>query len=339
MDRLEKAITAILDGTELIVADIGAASGLPMHLRPLGRIATVLFFDPDESAAEAVRRQLVQDGYAKAQVLPVALAGSDGPRTLYVTNSPTGSSLLKPVNEYARIFGNPDYFYPMREITVQTRKLKGVLADFQLPRVDAMKIDVQGAELEVLQGLEDGLTNDTLCVELEIGFPGLYNDQPGFGALDKLLTDAGFYLFDLRLSSNDICYRGGAGCRQEIFRASRDSRSITKRISEADSVYFRRVDHVLAHRDSDIVRRLMAMMCAYGFFVDALDLADQAAGAGIFSAQQAASCRDAVVAWHHTAQDAVLESARFAGLIAFARRAWRSLQRRLLGRHFYRWMD
>src|SRR5690348_11195107 len=100
MDRLEKAITTILDGAELIVADVGAAYGLPQHLRPLAREATVLFFDPDESAAEEVSRQLAASGHPKARVLPVALAGSDGPRTLYVTHSPTGSSLLKPVNDY-----------------------------------------------------------------------------------------------------------------------------------------------------------------------------------------------------------------------------------------------
>jgi FkbM family methyltransferase len=340
MNMLEKVISAILDGAELIIADVGAANGLPTNLQPLAGVAKLLFFEPDRKAAENLQRELAASGHAKAQVLPVALAGSDGPRTLYVTNVPTGSSLLKPGSEFFNAFGNSDYFYPMREVTVQTRRLNGVLAENNLPRLDALKIDTQGAELEILQGLGQVFTDQTLCVELEIGYPGGYVNQPGFGQLDALITQAGFYLFDLKLTSADRHRKGDGGYyRREVFHVAQNSPSITKRVGEADAVYFRRTDQVLARKDPAIVRRLMVMMCIYGFFVDAYILADDAQAAGVLSVDQAEACRRAVRDWHGATRDALLDLPAFARFSSFLRRAWRFWQRRLLGRHFYRWQD
>jgi len=340
MDRIEEAISKILDNTELVVADIGAANGLPSNLVPLGRTATVLFFEPNANSAKALTEQLRGGGYKDPRVLPVALAGSDGPRTLYITNVPTGSSLLKPGSEYFNTFGNPDYFHPVREVTVETRRLDGVLAEARLPRLDALKIDTQGAELEILKGLGQVLADETLCVELEIGYPGGYIDQPGFGELDRLISSAGFYLFDLRPVSSDRHRNGDGGYyRREIFRVSEASLSITKRIGEADAVYFRRTDRVLGRRDPAIVRRLMVMMCIYGFFVDAHILAGEAEAAGILDRDQAGACRREIHAWHGAIRDVLLDSSGFDRFGRFLRRAWRFWQRRLLGRRFYRWQE
>lgn len=340
MDRIEKAITGMLDGSGLIVADIGAANGLPLNLTPLGRTATVLFFEPNADSAKALTAHLQGRGYADPRVLPVALSDSDGPRTLYVTNVPTGTSLLKPGSAFFNRFGNPDYFHPVREVTVQTRRLDGVLAEAQLPRLDALKIDTQGAELQILNGLGQVLTDETLCVELEIGYPGSYVGQPGFGALDSLLTAADFYLFDLRLSSADRHRDGDAGYyRREIFHVAADSPSITRRIGEADAVYFRSTDQVLARKDAAIARRLMVMMGIYGYFIDAYILADDAEAAGVLSREQADACRAGIRSWHSATRDVIADSAAFARLRNFTRRAWRFWQKRLLGRRFQRWMD
>jgi FkbM family methyltransferase len=340
MDRIENAITQILDGSGLIVADVGAANGLPSNLIPLGRTATILLFEPNADSAKALAGHLRGCGYKDPRVLPVALASSDGPRTLYVTNQPTGTSLLKPGSDYFNRFGNPAYFYPVREVTVETRRLDGVLSEAGLQRLDALKIDTQGAELEILTGLGQVFANDTLCVEVEIGYPGGYIDQPGFGDLDRLITGAGFYLFDLRLASGDRHRNGDGGYyRREIFRVSDVSLTITKRIAEADAVYFRRTDQVLERRDPAIVRRLMVMMCSYNFFVDAHILADEAETAGVLNREQAEACRRAIRTWHGAISDILMDSAGYERWRNFLRRVWRFWQRRLLGRRFYRWQD
>jgi FkbM family methyltransferase len=340
MDRIEKAIKALLGSNGLIVSDIGAANGLPLNLSPLGYTATVLFFEPNAESAKALNEHLRSFGYADPRVLPVALAGSDGPRTLHITNVPTGSSLLKPGSEYFNVFGNPGYFYPVREVTVQTRRLDGVLAENALPRLDALKIDTQGAELEIIKGLGQIFIDETLCVELEVGYPGSYVGQPGFGELDAMITGAGFYLFDLRLASADRHHKGdGSYYRREIFRVSDTSSSITKRIGEADTVYFRRTDQVLARKDPAIVRRLMVLMCIYGFFIDAYILADDAQAAGVLNLDEANFCRETIREWHRAGRDVLLDCPTYERFKNFLRRAWRFWQKRILGRRFYRWVD
>lgn len=340
MDRVEHSITKILDGHGLIAADIGAANGLPANLTPLGRTATVLFFEPNADSARALGEHLQGRGYTDPRVLPVALSDGDGPRTLYITNVPTGTSLLKPGSDYFNRFGDPDYFHPVREVTIETRRLERVLAEAALPRLDSLKIDTQGAELQILHGLGHILHEETLCVELEIGFPGAYVDQPGFGLLDTLLTDAGFYLFDLRPVSADRHRDGDAGYyRREVFGVATQSRSITGRIGEADGVYFRRTDHVLARKDPAIVRRLMVLMGIYGYFIDAWILAGDAEKAGILSRDQAETARAALRDWHRATCDVAMESPAFARLADFLRRAWRFWQKRLLGRRFQRWQE
>src|SRR5580704_19210326 len=123
MDRVESAVSDLLDGSDLILVDVGAAFGLPVHLAALTRLATVCYFEPDEKAARELERDLQRHGLTKSRVFSVALAGSDGPRTLHVTNAPTGSSLLIPGSEAGLDFTPHDYFFPLRETAVQTRAL------------------------------------------------------------------------------------------------------------------------------------------------------------------------------------------------------------------------
>ena len=60
-----------------------------------------------------------------------------------------------------------------------------------LPAIDFLKIDVQGAELTILQ---HGVAKLTSCVELqlEVPFVCLYDNQPGFGEIDVWLRSQGF---------------------------------------------------------------------------------------------------------------------------------------------------
>ena len=60
---------------------------------------------------------------------------------------------------------------------------------------------------------------------------------------------------------------------------------------------------------------------------------------GILSTEQAKSCRQALLDWHQATRDVVPDARWFTALSAFVRRASRFLQRRLLGRRFYRWIE
>jgi FkbM family methyltransferase len=338
LNKPEQAVKAILNGADLIVVDVGAAFGLPWHLRVLERVATVLYFEPDHDAAEDIRRNAAQRGIPNVHIFQAALASTEGERILYVTNSPTGSSLLKPGSAFATEFGNPDYFHPLREVPIRTRRMMDVLAEAGLSRVDTIKLDVQGAELEVLQGLGSWLKDETLAVEMEIGFPGAYINQPGFGDVEKFMTAANFDLFDLRLASHHRHHKGDWNYYwRDVFRVPRNSTSLTRRITEADGIFFRKVDVLLARRDQGAIRRQIALFCTYGFFVEALNLIDRAKDAGALDDAAAESCRKGVMDWHASTRDVIADSPLLERIANFAQSISLRLQGRLLGRRFYRW--
>ena len=338
MDGPEEFIVQILAGTDLIAIDVGASHFLPTNFYPLERVVTLCLFEPYEPAAEELRSKYARLGLANVRIFGDALADSNATRVLHVTNAPSSSSLLKPKpREY---FANPDYVYPVKEVPVRTRRLADVLDEAGLPRADALKIDTQGAELLVLTGLGERFSRDTLAVELEIGFPGSYIDQPGFAQIDKFFTSAGFELIDFRPVRHHRPVNGdGNYYPLRVFNVSPDSHSLSKRIDEADALYFRPLDAIIAMRDGASVRRALVMYCAYGFFPEAMTLLECAKRAAIFTDQEASVCDAAMRGWHCNGSDVIADSQWFARLTLFMEHGSRRVQRRLLGKRFWRWMD
>ena len=142
-------------GDEIMVGvDVGSAGGMQPHWRAYEGVLDFYCFEPHEAS---FRR--LTEAYAKhperevIRVLPVGLSGGGGERTLYMLNTPTGSSLY-PVNTESEFVDAGDrYIYPVRETVIGTRKLEEVLDEQRVEGVDIIKLDVQGAELEILQGL------------------------------------------------------------------------------------------------------------------------------------------------------------------------------------------
>jgi FkbM family methyltransferase len=340
MTSPKRFIEGILDGVDLVIVDVGAAYGLPPHLAVFESLARVCLFEPEAERALELRRHYAEKrGLPNVSVFTDALAASEGERTLYVTNVPTGSSLLKPGTEIIEEFGAHDYIFPVREVKVHTRALADVLGGVAIPRADAVKLDVQGAELEVLRGLRGMLAADTLAVELEVGMPGAYLGQPGLGAVEEFMAGAGFRLYDLRLVRHHRAMASprGGDYPTGVFGVPPDSASLAKRVAEADALYFRKPESLLQKGDAAAIRRLIVLMSAYGQFVDAYDLIGRAESARILDARHADACRRHVTAWHRSTTDVLMDSIWFSKTLALASRISKRAQRRLLGKNFARW--
>lgn len=113
--------------------------------------------------------------------------GDGSRRTFYECQNPLTSSLYAPNDKLLAMFQN--LMLPV----VGTREVDTVRLDDieDLADCDLLKLDVQGAELDVLRGAGRILTS-TLVVHTEVEFIPMYKDQPLFGDIDVLLRSHGF---------------------------------------------------------------------------------------------------------------------------------------------------
>jgi FkbM family methyltransferase len=187
------SLNAIL-GTDLQikVVDIGAnpIDGEPGYL-PLVQDghARVVGFEPQAAAlAELNRTKGPNELY-----LP-AVIGDGHVHTLHFCAAPGMTSLLRPNPAVLNLLHKFDeWSRVVKTEEVTTCRLDDIP---EAANFDLLKIDVQGAELMVMQNAVRGLQG-ALFVQAEVEFLPLYIDQPLFSDVDQFLRRQGFILHRL----------------------------------------------------------------------------------------------------------------------------------------------
>ncbi|MFN8291561.1 MAG: FkbM family methyltransferase [Chitinophagaceae bacterium] len=167
--------------------DIGCHSG-----KILDRILTLApegshwAFEPLPDLYQRLRQKYAN---RRVTVSPFALSDTEGGSAFkHVKNSPGYSGFRK------RTYHIP--FPHIEEITVQKKRLDNILpADY---RADLIKLDVEGAELEVLRGARETILRNKPVIIFEhgIGAAPFYHTTPG--DIHDLLTSYGLKIFTLK---------------------------------------------------------------------------------------------------------------------------------------------
>lgn len=160
---------------------------------------TIYGFDADADACEAANAELQQRQISwKEQHVPLAISNKSGESTLYVTKHPMCSSLYPPNEEFlARFSGLPELVNLDFTVEMETTTLKKFCEEESIKTIDFLQIDVQGADLAVLEGAGELLEKSALAVQIEVEFSPLYSGQPLFADVDSFLRKKEFSLFDL----------------------------------------------------------------------------------------------------------------------------------------------
>lgn len=124
----------------------------------------------------------------RERYLPYAL-GDGSARTLNVCELEGMTSLLVPDPAHLALFNLfPIWGTVKHQIPVTTRKLDDIA---EIAHLDFLKMDVQGAEREVLTHGRGKLAS-TVVIQTEVSFVPLYQGQPVFGEMDLALRELGF---------------------------------------------------------------------------------------------------------------------------------------------------
>ncbi len=198
---------------------------------------------------------------AKVSTCTTGLSGTGGRQTLYVTNVDSGSSLLPPeIPESMRLrVTNLDYFFPVREVAIDTITLGQATRDMPQHSPLFVKLDTQGTELSILKGAQhffDGQCILGIEIESTLLAHPLMKGAGKFWQVSEFLESQGFELLRLK----------------PIYAVPRSGRIKIKPhtyINECDGVFALRQDIVLRQ---EVGRRA----CLLAFYVTNLLYEDAA---------------------------------------------------------------
>ena len=173
----------------LIVVDVGARGGIESFWKVFGDDIRTIAFEPDPE--ECARLQAIAE--KNVTYLPTALGAESGSRTLHVARFSAASSFYPNDKTWCARFDIGDSLAIESRTEVRTTTLREALAGRQ---PDFIKLDVEGAELDVLRGADLGAV---LGLVSEVRFSKRMSGCPTFAELDAFCRTAGFELYDLDL--------------------------------------------------------------------------------------------------------------------------------------------
>jgi len=192
---LDAGLGPLLRKHPITCIDVGSRGGFEPDLLPIAGAVDGVGFEPEPAAfAELVARPA--GPWHSLRHLPIAIAGSEGTRTLHVPEDPEGASLLPHDQTFACSFDKQQFFRLVKTVSVQTRVLDAVLAQAGIDKPAYLKLDVEGAELEILKGAPNAIAH-LLAIKAEVSFVPFRIDQPLAGEVEAFLRGKGFVLMDL----------------------------------------------------------------------------------------------------------------------------------------------
>lgn len=148
-----------------------------------GQTGKVLCFEPEPRNCHWIRRSTELNSYENVDLHELALSDSEGTAQLHLGRQSGSHTLLAGIR--GRDVGT---------VTVRTATLDSILDTLSVSQVDVMKVDVEGAELSVLEGARRTLmTNPHIVLLIDIHpFLGVKPER-----LCSLITEMGFAIHSM----------------------------------------------------------------------------------------------------------------------------------------------
>ena len=191
---LRQLIAAHAAGTQraFVACDAGANAGdytrlILVEARGAGCPIEVHAFEPSPHNVERLRQAFVAD--AAVHIVRAALADQCGEAALFSGRSGSSLASLVPRRTAAVV--------PGETIQVPLLRLKDYLESHKVPRIDLLKLDVEGSELAVLRGLEMALRPEVVDV-IQFEYGGTTADAgTTLRSIYELLEERGYKLAKL----------------------------------------------------------------------------------------------------------------------------------------------
>lgn len=171
-----------------IFYDIGSyIGGLTIPAAYLtGPYGLVIAFEPYKPTLERLEKTLIKNNLNNVLTLEYALGADNNEAQLHLSDNPSTHTIVRASTE--------NFFLGTHEQTeaycqVQIESLDNLIDTFGLPQPDFIKIDVEGAEVNVLNGMLQTLTRNQPHVLISVHENKLLSDDSNVRELYEIIDD------------------------------------------------------------------------------------------------------------------------------------------------------
>ena len=190
LKRENKKISSILNTilkNKFHMLDIGAAEGINNRWKLIESKIYISLAEPHKNSAKNLKKM----GYNVIEKILYSEKKSN--LIFYETRKPLCSSTLKPNFKHLNKYPEPERFEVINQSNLEASTIDD---EFKINEVPSfVKIDTEGAELEILKGSKKSLKN-ILGIEIECEFFKLRENQPLFEEIINFLKTYNFEFID-----------------------------------------------------------------------------------------------------------------------------------------------
>lgn len=194
-----------------VIFDIGANRGniTAKYLEYFPK-ATLFAFEPFPGSFQQLKNRFSSN--EKVHCYEKAVASVKGFKDFFVNKNVDTNSLLRPQKTG---LSSDKQVNNVTTIKVEAIVLDQFCISEGIARIDILKMDIQGGELDALKGLEKMLSKSAIdLIYSEVYFIEQYEEQPLFHDISKLLCKYGYHLQDIY---NPIYGKGNLAWSDVIF--------------------------------------------------------------------------------------------------------------------------
>lgn len=252
----------------LLLLDVGASGGIPIHYRCFGERLAAVGFDPQVAEIERLNQgeQNLLVTYEPAWIGcddALLMGPADWQTARAKSNHPW--SRLSAARAAAAMARGPAAPGPAVELARLRYALDSYVARNALSDVDIIKIDTDGHDFEVLLGAAATLAQcRVLGIEIEVQLHGAEHPCANvFHNIDRFLRGRGFTLFDF------APHRYSRGALPARFLYDIPAQTVSGQVVWADAVYLRDLadpDYRVMHQFAEDHDKLLKLCCLFEIF-------------------------------------------------------------------------
>ena len=192
--QVSDLVASIIGSEKLTLLDVGAANGTYDRWSAFSHHVNYFAVEPDARSNQDLLKSATNSSFSSQKLITKALWKSKGSIKLNLCRKPMASSVYEPNQEFFELFPDPERNDVMSQVELQTDTVDDIARESGA-RFDVIKLDVQGAELDVLEGATNSL-GGALAVDIEVEFTELYKGQPLFDQIFRFLRSHSIEFID-----------------------------------------------------------------------------------------------------------------------------------------------